>query len=155
MRDFYLTLPSDSSLNTFRTNKQSDFVVKLDHPIYIDRDAWEVALVEITTPSQMMNISVENNYFFLTFLDQRILNRGEVSVTEMCEIENKCGKYKLVITADNYTTLHHLAEEMQLSIDAFENGFLRQASAYIHISYSETSNKRRLDCYSLKHLGNY
>ena len=104
MRDFYLTLPSDSSLNTFQTTEQSDFVVKLDHPICIDKDACEVALVEIITPSQVMNISEENNYFFLAFLDPRILNRGEVSVTEMCEIENTCDKYKLFITGDNYTT---------------------------------------------------
>lgn len=33
---------------------------------------------------------------------------------------------------------------MQLSIDAFENGFLRQANAYIHISYSETSNRMKV-----------
>ena len=97
--------------------------------------------MEIITPSQVMNISEENNYFFLAFLDQHILNRSEVRVTEMCEIENTCDKYKLFITADNYTTPQHLAEEMQLSIDAFENGFLRQANAYIHISYSETSNR--------------
>ena len=84
MRDFYLTLPSDSSLNTFQTNKQSDFVVKLDHPIYIDKDALEskkisndqepiqsdptsLAQVEIITPFQVMNISEENNYFFIAY----------------------------------------------------------------------------------------
>ena len=33
---------------------------------------------------------------------------------------------------------------MQLSIDAFENGFLRQANAYIHISYSEISNRMKV-----------
>ena len=83
--------------------------------------------MEIITPSQVMNLCEENNYiyFFLAFLDQLILNRGEVSVTEMFEIENTCDKNKLVITADNYTTPQHLAEETQLSIDAFENGFLR------------------------------
>ena len=84
MRNFYLTLPSDNSLNILQTNKQSDFVVKVDHPIYIDKAAWEVALVEIITPSQVMNISEGNNYFFLAFLDQRVLNKGKVRVTEMC-----------------------------------------------------------------------
>ena len=33
---------------------------------------------------------------------------------------------------------------MQLSINAFENGFLRQANAYIYISYSETSNRMKV-----------
>ena len=94
-----------------------------------------------------MNISEENNCFFLAFLDQRILKRGEVSVTEMCETENTCDKYKLFITADTYTTPQHLSEEMQLSIEAFENGFLRKANAYIHISYSETNNRMKVSNY--------
>ena len=59
----------------------------------------------------------------------------------MCEIDKTCDKYKLFVPPDNYTTPQHLAGEMKLSIDAFENGFLRQANAYIHISYSETSNR--------------
>ena len=92
MRDFYLTISTDSSLNTFQTYKQSDVIVKLDDLIYIEKDAWDVALMEIITPSQVINISEENNYFFLAFLDQRILDSGKVIVTEMCGIENTYGK---------------------------------------------------------------
>ena len=97
-----ITLLSDSSLNTFPTNKQSDFTVRLDHRIYLDKDGWEVVLVEIITPPQVMNIS-EENFFFLAFLDQRILKWGENSVTEMCTVD----KYKLFIPAQQ------LAEEIQ------------------------------------------
>ena len=59
----------------------------------------------------------------------------------MFEIENTCDKYKLFIPAENYTTPQHLAWEMQLSTDALENGFLRQADANSHISYNETNNR--------------
>ena len=45
MKDFYLTLMSDSSLNTFPNNTQSSFTVRLDHPINIEKENWEVALV--------------------------------------------------------------------------------------------------------------
>ena len=75
MKDFYLTLLSDSSLNIFADNKQSEFTVRLDHLIHIKEERWEVALVEISTPSEVLNITEENNFFFLIFLDQRILNR--------------------------------------------------------------------------------
>ena len=59
MKDFYLTLLSDSSLNMFPDNKQSEFTVRLDHPIPIEDERWKVALVEIATPSEVT--------FFLTF----------------------------------------------------------------------------------------
>ena len=85
MKDFYLTLLSDFSLNMFHDNKLSVFTVKLDHPIHIEDVRWEVALVEIATPSEVLNITEENNFFFLTFLDQRILNTmGMETITEMC-----------------------------------------------------------------------
>ena len=76
MKDFYLTLLSDSSLNIFPDNKQSEFTVRLDHPIHIEEERWEVALVELATPSEVLNITEENSSFFLTFLDSRILNRN-------------------------------------------------------------------------------
>ena len=58
-----MTLLSDSSMNMFPHNKQSEFTVKLDHPILIEEESWEVALVEISTPSEFLNITEENNLF--------------------------------------------------------------------------------------------
>ena len=75
MKIFYHTLLKDSSLNMFPDNKQSGFTVRLDHPIHIEDERWKVALVEIATQSEILNITEENNFFFVTFLDQRILNR--------------------------------------------------------------------------------
>ena len=57
-----MTLLSDSSMNMFPSNKQSEFTVRLDHPIKIDVENWEVALVEIATPSEVLNITEENNF---------------------------------------------------------------------------------------------
>ena len=51
MNNFYLTLLSDSSLSTFSKNTQCDFKEKLDHSIQIEKDNWEVGLVEIITPT--------------------------------------------------------------------------------------------------------
>ena len=36
MKDFYLPFLSDSSLTMFPDNKQSEFTVRLDHPIHIE-----------------------------------------------------------------------------------------------------------------------
>ena len=80
---------------------------------------------EIATPSEVLNITEENNFFFLTFLDQRILNRiGRENITEMWSNHIACDKYKLfIIPTDNYVSSEYLAEEMQSSIDNFEKVF--------------------------------
>ena len=72
MKDFYLTLLSDSSLHIYPDNKQNSFTVKLDHPIQIEKELREVALVKKITPSQILNISEENNYFFFKILRQEL-----------------------------------------------------------------------------------
>ena len=98
MKGFYLTLLSDSSLNMFPNNKQSEFTVRLDHPIHIEEERWEVALGESTTPSEVLNITEENNFFLLTFPDQRFFNRiGIENITETCSNDIACDKHKLFI----------------------------------------------------------
>ena len=134
MKDFYITLLSDSSMNMFPSNKQSEFTLKLDHPIKIDVESWEVALVEIATPSEVLNITEENSYFFLTFLDQSSLRRvGNQNITEICSSENGCYNFKLTSPTDE--SHEYLAEEMQNSIDNFEKGILKkiQCSHYYDI----------------------
>ena len=63
MKDFYLTVLSDGSLNMFADNKQSEFTVRLDHSIHIEEERWEVALVEISTPSEVLNITERKQLF--------------------------------------------------------------------------------------------
>ena len=145
MKYFYLTLLSDSSLNMFADNKQSEFTVRLDHPIHIEDERWEVALVEIATPSEVLNITEENNFFFLTFLDQRILNRiGMENITEMYSNHIACDKYKLFIPTGNYVSPEYLAQEMQSSIDNFEKGFLKQANAHISVTFDAVSQRMKI-----------
>ena len=73
MNNFYLTLLSDSSLSTFSKNTQCDFKVILDHYIQIEKDNWEEGLVEVITPTEVNNITKENNYVILRFTDRKIV----------------------------------------------------------------------------------
>ena len=56
---FYMTLLSDSSMNMFPSNKQSELSVKLYYQIEIDEESLEVAFIEIATPSEVLNITEE------------------------------------------------------------------------------------------------
>ena len=112
MNNFYLTLLSDSSLSTFSKNTQCDFKVKLDHSIQIEKDNWEVGLVEVITPTEVNNITKENNHVILRFTDRK-----------MCEDIDNCTKYvsyvdqKIYIQNGYYASPRHLVEEIQKSIN--------------------------------------
>ena len=144
MTDVYLTLLSNSSLNMIPDNKQSEFTARLDHPIHIEDERWEVALVEIATPSEVLNITEENNVSFLTFLDQRILNRIGMKILQRCVAMILLAVNMLFIATGNYVSPEYLAEEMKSSIDNFEKGVLKRANAHISVDLSICSFQNTL-----------
>ena len=107
MKDFYLTLLSDSSLNMFPDNKQSEFTV------ISKRKDGKWLWLKLQHHQKFLISQKKNNFFFLTFLDQRILNRiGMENITETCSNAITCEKYKLFIPTGNYVSPEYLAEEM-------------------------------------------
>ena len=108
MNNVYLTLLSDNSLNTFLKNKQCNFKVKLDHSIQIEKDNLEMGLVEVITPTEVNNITNENNYVILRFYDRK-----------MCEEIDNCTYYggyvdqKIFIQNGYYASLRHLVDEIK------------------------------------------
>ena len=105
MKEFYLTLLSDSSLNTFANNKQSSFTVRLDHPIQIDKDNWEVGLFKIITPSEVKNVTDKNNFFYLRFFDKILSSKLDVAGFEpTCNETGTCLDMKLKVPTGYYST---------------------------------------------------
>jgi hypothetical protein len=58
MSDFYLTLPSNSSMSFYPENTLSSFTTRLPNSIDLDGD-WEVGLVEIQYPHNWYNVPME------------------------------------------------------------------------------------------------
>ena len=112
MNNFYLTLLNDSSLSTFSKNTQCHFKVKLDHSIQIEKDNWEVGLVEIITPTEVNNITKENNCVILRFSDRKMYE----------EIDN-CTNYGFYVDQESYIQNghyafpRHLVDEIKKSIN--------------------------------------
>ena len=134
MNNFYLTLLSDSSLSTFSKNTQCDFKVKLDHSIQIEKDNWEVGLVEVITPTEVNNITKENNNVILRFSNRK-----------MCKEIDNCPSFggyvdmRVFIQNGYYASPRHLVEEIQKAIN-FQYGLtLKNSNATITISYGENS----------------
>ena len=61
MNSFFLTLPSDSSIGMFPNNTQCCFKIHLPKTIHIDKEEWEVALVQLITPTHHNRFSVNQN----------------------------------------------------------------------------------------------
>lgn len=59
---FYVTLPSDSSMQYFPENTVSHFITRLPAPLEL-KGEWEVGLVEVMYPHAWYNVKDHNNYF--------------------------------------------------------------------------------------------
>lgn len=88
MKDFYVTLISNSSLDVYPHNKASTFIVQLPHKILLN-DAWVVGLAEIQYPYNFFNVTENNNTLTHTHDSQIIKRSIEIgfykSVSELVE----------------------------------------------------------------------
>lgn len=64
--DFYITLPSDASMEMFPENTQSSFRTKLSAPLVLTDDDWEVGLTEIFIPKTWYNVDGHNSAYSVT-----------------------------------------------------------------------------------------
>lgn len=62
--DFYITLPSNASMNYFPNNTQSSYRTKLVSPLTLSGE-WEIGLVEIFFPRNWFNIGNHNNDYVI------------------------------------------------------------------------------------------
>ena len=58
MSHFYLTLPSNSSMDYYPENTVARYTTKLANTIELEGD-WEVGLLEMSTPLELVNIVEE------------------------------------------------------------------------------------------------
>ena len=58
---FYVTLPSNASMDLYPTNKQASYKIRLPRTLYL-RHGFEVALVEVQYPISWKTFSREESY---------------------------------------------------------------------------------------------
>ena len=67
-RRFYLTLPSNSSMNYYPSNTVARYATKLPQVMELEGE-WEVALTEISVPSPLPNVTRDTHFFTLRSTD--------------------------------------------------------------------------------------
>src|SRR6266851_4086196 len=80
--NFYVTLPSNASMQYFPENTQSNWITLMNPPIELT-DEWEVGLSEIHIPTKWQNIDSSNNSFKVSFLNQQSENIDIEYVSEI------------------------------------------------------------------------
>ena len=55
-RRFYLTLPSNTSMDLYSKNTAAQYRIKLPHPVSLDGGDWEVALTELSVLAIFDNV---------------------------------------------------------------------------------------------------
>jgi len=73
IKEFYVTLPSNSSMNYFRDNSAAKFTTKLLQPIELDDESWVVGLVEIIFPMSFFNVQKGRNSMLYTQKDNAVM----------------------------------------------------------------------------------
>lgn len=68
-KSFYITLPSNGSMNVFPDNTVTEFRNRLPRPLHLDGE-WEVGLIEFTYPYSWYQVCNETSKFYFRELSQ-------------------------------------------------------------------------------------
>ena len=63
---FYITLPSNSSLNFYPNNKLSHHFTKLVKNIHLESGDWEVGLMEVQAPITWHNVREDECWLYIS-----------------------------------------------------------------------------------------
>jgi hypothetical protein len=80
MGDFYVTLPSNSSMDLFPENKTSNYTIKLAKKITVTNKC-KVGVAEIHIPLNIVNVTENNNSIFINFE-----NKIKLTVKIKCKV---------------------------------------------------------------------
>ena len=125
MSDFYLTLPSNSSMDYYKGNSLANFTTQLPNAIDLTGD-WEVGLVEIQYPHNWYNVPAEESC--RTF---RVRCRSGNSE------DGPTAGYDFLIPAGYY----HRVQTLLNQIEEKANHVLRSTNNIIQLKYEKISRK--------------
>ena len=115
-RHFYLTLPSNSSVDYFGPQKPCSYKTKLEHVVSLDPELWEVGLAELDYPRSWNN--VPKCVFRITYPLRRAssdaIRRGDYTVL----VNVRFGGTRYVSGRQLVRDLHAAVQESTLERDA-------------------------------------
>ena len=164
MNSFFLTLPIDSSMCMFPNNTQCCFKIHLPKTIHIDKEEWEVALVQLITPTQFLNISEEEAQFELITTDSLLIktvtsvdrkgSNMQISPIRRNE-QGKPDKWTIRFTfpAGSYSSSKQVINVIDQLISDTIGKFLNKSQAEFSISYSVVNKRPKIKFDNVVRIG--
>jgi hypothetical protein len=137
MNSFYITVLSDSSMGMFSNNTQSDFRTKLPKHIQVNKDDYEMALVELIIPSQIVNVTEEESQFQIVTTNAKLGKEFSKLISNKCKKINDKYTYHCCIKSGVYTSPEHLTFELDNAIQEELGEVFHKNSMVFHIGYSK------------------
>jgi hypothetical protein len=145
---FYLTLPSDSSMDVFPNNKLCCFTAKLPQAFQLDHDAhWEVALVEIIHPTQIKNVSGNQTIFDVAIYNEKVQKEldahdPEIGKKMSSKTDNTpYSTYRMRIPEGYYFSAQHLVETIAAVFEAQFGKALEKNQKWVEIKYHPVARR--------------
>ena len=100
LEEFYITLPSNASVNIFKENTLHSYLIKLQRPLSVQQGKWVVGMTEIQFPHSWKNLV--NGYVKIT----------KANYHSPLTFHLKDGHYKSI--DDLLTSIHHILTNAKL-----------------------------------------
>ncbi|CAH1240716.1 Hypp6072 [Branchiostoma lanceolatum] len=125
---FYVTLPSDSSMDVFPDNTVTNYRTKLAHPVELDGE-WEVGLVEIQYPHSWMNVREGENTLLYYIEDEK-------------DVEGSRAYEIVKISTGYYKNILHLLEALNRSASTRYPDLFKQHDMF---TYNDVTKRVTMD----------
>lgn len=140
---FYLTLPSNSSMDYYPQNTVANFITQLSRPIKLD-GSWEVAIVEVHYPCSLLTLG-ENSVVYIHAYPRDAYERIKTNAWEREEEPNFDTIVPIIVVATltpgDYTDVKEVID----IINKFES-----ISDYVYFNYDEKT--KRVEITSKAHV---
>ena len=158
MNSFYVTLPSDSSMDIFPSNTQCCFKVKLPQILRLQKEFWEVALVEMIIPSQIANVLNDEAYFDIVILDKSLYNDVmELPSKDFHEVHNTQVPFSAILRFEflpgSYSSPSKLLDTIDDIIQKQFGELFEKKSRVFGVKYSKVGSQPKLVTRKIKNIG--
>lgn len=119
MKNFYMTLLSNSSMTYYPQNKSSSFTVQLPRYMFLDGE-WEVAMTEIQYPYTFLNVPEDDASFELTtiLIDEEFFKwYNDRNIKDRNKLSLQTKTHKLEILPGFYTSVKDIIQSLNKVIN--------------------------------------
>lgn len=131
-------------MDLFPDNSQCCFRTQLAKPIHLNKQDWEVALVEMIVPNQVINVSEKEGEFFIVTYDNNIAVEL-AKLPNACELPNKKRGVRLCIPSGTYVTPQHLVETINDTIQVSLGDFMKKHHLRFLFHFSNIAKHVKMD----------